>query len=127
MPDDTVLLNEVAPRNLTTRGATRPARNPCRMSNTPTTSQPHHPILLQAMPDGTVLLNEVAPRPHNSGHYTMDACVTEQHEMHLRAVCGLPLGNPSLKVHTHARARTPKTTTARARTRTHPPTQKRIM
>ena len=37
-------------------------------------------------------------RPHNSGHYTMDACVTEQHEMHLRAVAGLPLGDTSLKV-----------------------------
>ena len=44
------------------------------------------------------MLNEIAPRPHNSGHYTMDACVTEQHEMHLRCVAGLPLGDTSMKV-----------------------------
>ena len=54
-------------------------------------------VELFAMANGSVLLNEIAPRPHNSGHYTMDACVTEQHEMHLRAVAGLPLGDPSLK------------------------------
>lgn len=41
--------------------------------------------------DGTILLNEIAPRPHNSGHYTIDACVTSQFEAHVRAVMGLPL------------------------------------
>lgn len=41
--------------------------------------------------DGTILLNEIAPRPHNSGHYTMDGCVTSQFEAHVRAVLGLPL------------------------------------
>ncbi len=46
--------------------------------------------------DGGVLVNEMAPRPHNSGHYTMDACVTSQFEQQLRAVCGLPLGSPEL-------------------------------
>lgn len=45
-----------------------------------------------------VLLNEVAPRPHNTGHYTQDACATSQFENHLRAVCGLPLGDTSLSV-----------------------------
>jgi 5-(carboxyamino)imidazole ribonucleotide synthase len=45
---------------------------------------------------GRVLLNEVAPRPHNSGHYTMEACVTCQFEQHLRAVAGLPLGDSRL-------------------------------
>ena len=39
-----------------------------------------------------VLVNEMAPRPHNSGHWTMDACVTSQFEQFIRAVCGLPLG-----------------------------------
>ncbi len=39
-----------------------------------------------------LLVNELAPRPHNSGHYTIDACVTSQFEQQLRAVCGLPLG-----------------------------------
>lgn len=48
------------------------------------------------LPDGTVLLNEIAPRPHNSGHYTIDACVTSQFENHLRAVLDLPLGSPAL-------------------------------
>ncbi|GAX78141.1 hypothetical protein CEUSTIGMA_g5583.t1 [Chlamydomonas eustigma] len=43
-----------------------------------------------------ILLNEVAPRPHNSGHYTMDGCVTSQFENHLRAVMGWPLGDTSL-------------------------------
>jgi 5-(carboxyamino)imidazole ribonucleotide synthase len=43
--------------------------------------------------DGKLLINEVAPRPHNSGHYTVDACVTSQFEQQLRAVCGLPLGS----------------------------------
>ncbi|MDR1626827.1 MAG: 5-(carboxyamino)imidazole ribonucleotide synthase [Spirochaetia bacterium] len=45
---------------------------------------------------GRILLNEVAPRPHNSGHYTMEACVTCQFEQHVRAVAGLPLGDAAL-------------------------------
>ena len=43
--------------------------------------------------DGRVLVNEVAPRPHNSGHWTIDACPVSQFEMHIRAVAGLPLPN----------------------------------
>jgi 5-(carboxyamino)imidazole ribonucleotide synthase len=43
--------------------------------------------------DGGLLVNELAPRPHNSGHFTFDACVTSQFEQQLRAVCGLPLGS----------------------------------
>jgi 5-(carboxyamino)imidazole ribonucleotide synthase len=46
--------------------------------------------------EGEVLVNEVAPRPHNSGHYTIEACVTSQFENHLRAVMGLPLGDTTL-------------------------------
>lgn len=46
--------------------------------------------------DGRLYVNELAPRPHNSGHYTMDACVTSQFEQHLRAVCDLPLGSTRL-------------------------------
>jgi phosphoribosylaminoimidazole carboxylase (NCAIR synthetase) len=49
-----------------------------------------------------VLLNEVAPRPHNTGHYTQDACAVSQFENHLRAVCGLPLGSTSMSVRTAA-------------------------
>ncbi len=39
--------------------------------------------------DGSLLINELAPRPHNSGHLTVDACITSQFEQQLRAVCGL--------------------------------------
>jgi 5-(carboxyamino)imidazole ribonucleotide synthase len=45
--------------------------------------------------DGRLLVNEIAPRTHNSGHYTYGACVTSQFEQHIRAVAGLPLGDPS--------------------------------
>ncbi len=41
--------------------------------------------------DGKVLVNEIAPRPHNSGHWTIDACPMSQFELHIRAVAGLPL------------------------------------
>jgi 5-(carboxyamino)imidazole ribonucleotide synthase len=43
---------------------------------------------------GEVLVNEIAPRPHNSGHWTIDACTTSQFEQLVRAICGLPLGSP---------------------------------
>jgi len=43
--------------------------------------------------DGELLVNEVAPRTHNSGHHTIEACVTDQFEQHLRAILGLPLGD----------------------------------
>lgn len=43
--------------------------------------------------DDGVLVNEIAPRPHNSGHWTIDACATSQFEQLVRAVCGLPLGS----------------------------------
>ena len=44
---------------------------------------------------GRLIVNELAPRPHNSGHLTIDACATGQFEQHIRAVCGLPLGDPA--------------------------------
>lgn len=46
--------------------------------------------------DGSLYVNEVAPRPHNSGHYTMEACTTSQFEQHVRAICNLPLGDTTL-------------------------------
>ena len=45
--------------------------------------------------DGRLLMNEIAPRPHNSAHYTLDACRTSQFEQQVRVLCGLPLGDPS--------------------------------
>lgn len=45
---------------------------------------------------GKLLVNEIAPRPHNSGHYTIDACATSQFEQQVRALCGLPLGDTRL-------------------------------
>ncbi|HKB89573.1 MAG TPA: 5-(carboxyamino)imidazole ribonucleotide synthase [Opitutaceae bacterium] len=46
---------------------------------------------------GDLLVNELAPRPHNSGHYTLDACATSQFEQHVRAVCDAPLGDAGLR------------------------------
>lgn len=43
--------------------------------------------------DGRLHVNEMAPRPHNSGHYTLDACITNQFEQQVRALCSLPQGN----------------------------------
>ncbi|KAF8056596.1 phosphoribosylaminoimidazole carboxylase [Lyophyllum atratum] len=50
------------------------------------------------MEDGGIYINEIAPRPHNSGHYTIEACETSQYENHLRAILNLPLGSTALKV-----------------------------
>ena len=47
--------------------------------------------------DDKILINEVAPRPHNSGHYTIEGCLTSQFEQHIRAITGLPLGDVSLR------------------------------
>lgn len=46
--------------------------------------------------DGELFVNELAPRPHNSGHYTINACVTSQFEQHIRAICNWPLGRTDL-------------------------------
>ncbi|RIJ68779.1 5-(carboxyamino)imidazole ribonucleotide synthase [Rummeliibacillus sp. POC4] len=46
--------------------------------------------------DGTVVINELAPRPHNSGHYSIEACNISQFHQHVRAVCGWPLRKPKL-------------------------------
>ena len=45
--------------------------------------------------DGALLVNEIAPRVHNSGHWTLEACVISQFEQHIRAVAGWPLGDPA--------------------------------
>jgi 5-(carboxyamino)imidazole ribonucleotide synthase len=45
---------------------------------------------------GRLFINEIAPRPHNSGHYTLDACATSQYAQQVRAMCGLPLGDERL-------------------------------
>jgi 5-(carboxyamino)imidazole ribonucleotide synthase len=46
--------------------------------------------------DGNLVVNELAPRPHNSGHWTIEGCATSQFEQHVRAVCGLALGSPTI-------------------------------
>lgn len=46
--------------------------------------------------EGELYVNELAPRPHNSGHYTMEACATSQFEQHVRSICNLPLGSTEL-------------------------------
>jgi 5-(carboxyamino)imidazole ribonucleotide synthase len=55
-------------------------------------------VELFEMDDGKVLVNELAPRPHNSGHYTIEACETSQFENHLRGVLDLPLGSVEMRV-----------------------------
>jgi 5-(carboxyamino)imidazole ribonucleotide synthase len=45
--------------------------------------------------DGRLLANEMAPRPHNSGHWTIDACAVSQFEQHVRTTCGMPVGSPA--------------------------------
>jgi 5-(carboxyamino)imidazole ribonucleotide synthase len=47
--------------------------------------------------NGNLIINEVAPRPHNSGHHTIEACVTSQYQQHLRAILDLPLGDTRLR------------------------------
>ncbi|MEH6957087.1 5-(carboxyamino)imidazole ribonucleotide synthase [Neobacillus drentensis] len=46
--------------------------------------------------DGAIYINELAPRPHNSGHFSIEACETSQFEQHIRAICNWPLGNTGL-------------------------------
>ncbi|RKP24775.1 phosphoribosylaminoimidazole carboxylase [Syncephalis pseudoplumigaleata] len=55
-------------------------------------------VELFLMEDDSVVVNEIAPRPHNSGHYTIEACQASQFENHLRAVVGLPLGGTAMSV-----------------------------
>lgn len=52
-------------------------------------------VELFALEDGRLLVNEIAPRVHNTGHWTQDACLTDQFEQHMRAVAGWPLGDPA--------------------------------
>ncbi|MBK8474627.1 MAG: ATP-grasp domain-containing protein [Sphingobacteriales bacterium] len=47
-------------------------------------------------PDQQIYINEVAPRPHNSGHHSIESCITSQYEQHLRSILGLPLGSTAL-------------------------------
>jgi len=54
-------------------------------------------VELFELTDGAVMINELAPRPHNSGHYTIEACETSQFENHLRGVLDLPLGSVALR------------------------------
>ncbi|KAF5375617.1 hypothetical protein D9757_008510 [Collybiopsis confluens] len=55
-------------------------------------------VELFLLASGEILINEIAPRPHNSGHYTIEACESSQFDNHLRAILGLPLGSTKIKV-----------------------------
>ena len=52
-------------------------------------------VELFLLPDGSLVVNELAPRVHNSGHWTIEGAATSQFEQHIRAICGLPLGDPA--------------------------------
>ena len=54
-------------------------------------------VELFLLPNAKVLINELAPRPHNSAHYSIEACLTSQFSNHVRAVLGLPLGSPAMR------------------------------
>jgi 5-(carboxyamino)imidazole ribonucleotide synthase len=54
-------------------------------------------VELFLLPDQQICINELAPRPHNSAHYTIEACWSSQFDNHVRAVLGLPLGDPGLR------------------------------
>jgi len=54
-------------------------------------------VELFLLADGQVCINELAPRPHNSAHYTIEACWSSQFDNHVRAVLGLPLGDPGMR------------------------------
>jgi 5-(carboxyamino)imidazole ribonucleotide synthase len=54
-------------------------------------------VELFLLPDRQVCINELAPRPHNSAHYTIEACWSSQFDNHVRAVLGLPLGDPGMR------------------------------
>ena len=54
-------------------------------------------VELFLLKDGQVCVNELAPRPHNSAHYSIEACWTSQFDNHVRAVLGLPLGDTALR------------------------------
>jgi 5-(carboxyamino)imidazole ribonucleotide synthase len=54
-------------------------------------------VELFLMPDGSLVVNELAPRVHNSGHWTIEGSATSQFEQHVRAICGIPLGDVSLR------------------------------
>ncbi len=53
-------------------------------------------VELFLLPDGLLVVNELAPRVHNSGHWTIEGATTSQFEQHIRAICGLPLGDPAV-------------------------------
>mmetsp|Transcript_70786 Transcript_70786/g.140292 ORF Transcript_70786/g.140292 Transcript_70786/m.140292 type:complete len:348 (+) Transcript_70786:770-1813(+) len=72
-----------------------PSPSPSPLTPHPAQALDPHPSPLTRT---KVLLNEIAPRPHNSGHYTMNACYTDQFEQHLRAVLDLPLGSVAMNV-----------------------------
>ena len=55
-------------------------------------------VELFLLPSGEISFNEIAPRPHNSGHYTIEACHTSQFEQHIRCITGMSLGSPEMKV-----------------------------
>lgn len=75
------------------------ARNACNIAVSVAEKLDYRGVLcveLFVLEDGRLLVNEIAPRPHNSGHYSIDACVTSQFEQQVRILCGMPLGSTKL-------------------------------
>ncbi|SHF15200.1 5-(carboxyamino)imidazole ribonucleotide synthase [Alkalibacter saccharofermentans] len=92
---DSILYETIAPANITdkqTQDAEKLAKEICHMFD----GVGMFCVEMFVHENGDILVNEVAPRPHNSGHYTIEACITSQFENHVRAVLGLPLGKTDL-------------------------------
>ncbi len=93
--DDGILAMTIAPARISEDVAQR-AGEIARMIGDGLGIVGTYAVELFALADGTLLVNEIAPRPHNSGHYTIDACASSQYEQHIRAICGLPLSAQKL-------------------------------
>lgn len=103
---DSICHTVIAPAQVSTTVETNAltlARTTLEALRNPRHSQPLlgrgvYGIEMFLLPDDSVILNEVAPRPHNSGHYSIEACDLDQFEMHVRAVLQLPTFAPSMRV-----------------------------
>ena len=87
-----ILHTTVAPAGIAPGSRRKPRRSPA-ISLSGSTSSACSRSRCSSPDRGRSVVNELAPRPHNSGHWTIDACVTSQFEQLVRAVCGLPLGS----------------------------------
>ncbi len=95
---DGILAVSVAPARIARRCRRRRGRSPCASPRRCSTSA-CCASSSSCSPTARLVVNEMAPRPHNSGHYTIDACITSQFEQQVRILAGLPLGDTTPLAH----------------------------